>query len=388
MNNQNNLYLSIINATSEGFWLIDHTHHIREVNDALCNMLQYSKEELIGKTPFELIPDKEAKTCIKQLSEVQNTPQRTYELTLLRKDGTKFQTRHNATTLQSDDEQLQTFAFITDISQQKSKEQALKKQQQEIEERNNNLQREINAQVELNREKDRMMYQQSRLASMGEMIGNIAHQWRQPLNILALVMQDIYISGQLGTLDSEKLEKEYEKANSVLQYMSQTIDDFRNFFKHSNGDNDIFSIKESIDSVYSLVGTTFEYNHIAFENRIKSDAQVRGNQNEFKQVIINILNNAQEAIKGNNIKEGRVQIDLHSDDTFVILTIKDNGGGIDSDIINKIFDPYFTTKHQTQGTGLGLYMSKQIIETSMHGVLEAFNHEDGALFSIKMPKVV
>ena len=382
------LYLGIINSTSEGFWLLDVDQTILDVNYALCAMLGYDKNELIGKSPYNFIDESHHGICHEQSESIENTSQRVYEIILKKKDDTQIHAIANASTLYELNGEVKTFAFMTDISKQKAEDEKLKQRQKEIEKRNNNLQEEISTQVELNRDKDRMMYQQSRLASMGEMIGNIAHQWRQPLNILALVLQDIYISGQLGNLDDKKLEKEYEKANNVLQYMSQTIDDFRNFFKQSSSDSDIFSLKEIIDSVYSLVSTNFEYNHVEFNNLINSDEIAKGNQNEFKQVVINILNNAQEAILTNGRKDGYVSIDLEIDEEFATILIQDNGGGISDEIVSKIFDPYFTTKHQTQGTGLGLYMSKQIIETSMNGQLHAKNSKEGALFMIKIPKVI
>ncbi len=382
------LYLGIINSTSEGFWLLDVDQTILDVNYALCAMLGYDKNELIGKSPYNFIDESHHGICHEQSESIENTSQRVYEIILKKKDATQIHAIANASTLYELNGEVKTFAFMTDISKQKAEDEKLKHRQKEIEKRNNNLEEEISTQVELNRDKDRMMYQQSRLASMGEMIGNIAHQWRQPLNILALVLQDIYISGQLGNLDDKKLENEYEKANNVLQYMSQTIDDFRNFFKQSSSDNDIFSLKEIIDSVYSLVSTNFEYNHVEFNNLISSDEIAKGNQNEFKQVVINILNNAQEAILTNGRKDGFVSISLEVNEEFATILIQDNGGGISDEIVSKIFDPYFTTKHQTQGTGLGLYMSKQIIETSMNGQLNAKNSKEGAMFMIKIPKVI
>jgi len=382
------LYLGIINSTSEGFWLLDVDQKILDVNYALCAMIGYEKVELLGRSPYDFMDESNHDICHEQSESIEDTAQRVYEIILKKKDGSQIHAVANASTLYELDGEVKTFAFMRDISKQKEQDERLLKRQIEIEQRNNNLQAEISTQVELNRDKDRMMYQQSRLASMGEMIGNIAHQWRQPLNILALVLQDIYISGQLGNLTDKKLEDEYEKANNVLQYMSQTIDDFRNFFKQSSSDNDTFSLKEIIESVYSLVSTNFEYNHVKFNNLIETDAIARGNQNEFKQVVINILNNAQEAILTSKRKDGFVSIALEMGEEFTTIQIKDNGGGISSEIISKIFDPYFTTKHQTQGTGLGLYMSKQIIETSMNGSLEATNLKEGALFLIKMPNVV
>jgi len=378
------LYRGIINSTTEGFWLLDEALNIVDVNYSLCVMLGYTREEMIGKNPYDFIDAADHDVCHEQSRTIEDVAQRIYELVFVKKTGIKIHAIANATTMYEHDGSVKTFAFMTNISKQKALEKELVDKQKEIEERNNNLEAEIAAQVEDNRSKDQMMYQQARLASMGEMIGNIAHQWRQPLNILALVMQDLYISGQLGNLTEEKLENEYEKANNVLQYMSQTIDDFRNFFKHE-GESINFSLNSTVESVYSLVSPNFKHNHVSFHMDIEEEIEVIGNKNEFIQVIINILNNAQDAITSNNIKDGEVTVRITKNKKEAHIAISDNGGGMAAEILDKIFDPYFTTKHQTQGTGLGLYMSKQIIETSMTGRLMAKNIENGACFIIELP---
>lgn len=254
----------------------------------------------------------------------------------------------------------------------------------DVQELNNLLESKVRDEVEKNRQKDQMMYQQSRFASMGEMIGNIAHQWRQPLNIIALVMQDIYISDQLGNLTSKKIEDSYKKSNNLLQYMSQTIDDFRNFFKQVN-DEEAFSLKDAVDSVYGLVSTNLTYNNIECSINVVQDSIVSGVSNEFKQVLINLLNNAQDAIQTNHDSERRIDISVFQKEDKAFVRVNDDGGGMKKDVINKVFDPYFTTKDQAQGTGLGLYMSKQIIENSMCGSLTAKNVGKGAEFTVILP---
>jgi len=378
------LYEGIINTTTEGFWLLDSELKIIDVNYSLCTMLGYTKTEILGREPLEFISSQDLDLCKSQADRICDISSRIYEISYRRKDGKLLHTLTNATTMYDKDGEMKTFAFMTDISNQKKIEEDLRKRQDNIEELNNSLESKIRYEVEKNREKDQMMYQQSRLASMGEMIGNIAHQWRQPLNIMALVMQDLYISDQLGSLTSKKVEDSYEKSNNLLQYMSHTIDDFRNFFKQ--GDEDLeFSAKEAIDSVYNLISTNLSYNHIACTIDVKQDSIVRGGLNEFKQVLINILNNAQEAIQSHASKEKKINITITRKNNNALIMISDDGGGIKKDVINKIFDPYFTTKNQTQGTGLGLYMSKQIIENSMCGSLSAKNTDIGAEFSILLP---
>jgi signal transduction histidine kinase len=310
--------------------------------------------------------------------------QRTYELTFVTKEESTFHTIVNATTLYLPDYRTRTFAFITDINKQKELEQTLIKQQHEINALNSDLTLRIEKEVRENQQKDRIMYQQARLATMGEMIGNIAHQWRQPLNIIALIMQDFYISGQLGTLNDEKLEKEYARANTVLQYMSSTIDDFRTFFKHSD-EGEVFSINSAINSVIALVSKGLEHNNITIDVAADEEVAVFGYRNEFIQALINIINNAREAVIANADK-GYIHIGVETDASNVYIEIKDNGGGIDDNAIDQIFEPYFTTKHKTQGTGLGLYMTHQIIVGNMNGTIIVENRGEGTSFTITLPK--
>lgn len=378
------LYGGIINTTTEGFWLLDQDLKIIDVNYSLCAMLGYTKEEMIGKPPFHFIDCEDHTFCQSQADLIDEISSRTYEITFMTKQGEQLYTITNATTMYDQYENMRTFAFMTDISAQKKVEEDLRKRKHEIEDLNDSLESKISHEVDKNRQKDQMMYQQSRFASMGEMIGNIAHQWRQPLNIMALVMQDIYISDQLGNLTSKKVEESYEKSNNLLQYMSQTIDDFRNFFKQGN-EVEEFSLKDAVDSVYGLVSTNLSYNNIECSISVVQDSVVRGGLNEFKQVMINLLNNAQEAIQTNPDSQRHIDISIFQDKSKAFVQVCDDGGGMSKDVINKVFDPYFTTKNQTQGTGLGLYMSKQIIESSMHGSLTAKNVGKGAEFTVVLP---
>jgi len=378
------LYSGIINTTTEGFWLLDSELVIIDVNYSLCAMLGFTKDEMIGKKPLDFIDSKDHDICNTQVELIDDISSRTYEITYKKKDGSVLYTLTNATTMLDQTGKVKTFAFMTDISKQKKIEEDLIERHEEIEELNNSLESKVSQEVEKNREKDQMMYQQSRLASMGEMIGNIAHQWRQPLNIMALVMQDLYISDQLGNLTSKKVEDSYEKSNNLLQYMSQTIDDFRNFFKQG-GEELEFSIKDALDSVYNLVNTNLSYNHIKCKIDVKHDSIVKGGINEFKQVLINIINNAQEAIESNESSKKIINVLITQEKDSALILIRDDGGGISKKVIDKVFDPYFTTKNQTQGTGLGLYMSKQIIENSMCGSLSVKNIKEGAEFRISLP---
>ena len=383
---EDDIYKAIIDSTREGFWLLDEELNIISINNAFANMLGYEKSELLGKKPYELfaLVDEQQTFCEEQADEAFNSVQRSYELTFVSKDGNSIHTIVNATTMHLPDQLVRTFAFITDISAQKELEQTLKEQQRSINMMNESLAQRVEREVQANRKKDHIMYQQARLASMGEMVANIAHQWRQPLNIIALIIQEFYISGQLGTLDREKLEKEYTRANSVLQYMSNTIDDFRTFFKHNDA-GEPFQVKAAVDSVFTLVSKALEHNNIEVIIDVDEGLYIFGHKNEFVQALINLINNAREAMMV-QADQGTLKITAYREEGEVKLTVQDSGGGIKSDAIEKIFEPYFTTKHQTQGTGLGLYMSHQIIVNNMGGSIYAKNRDNGTCFYITLPE--
>ena len=383
---EHDLYKAIIESTKEGFWLLDEDLRIISINNAFAHILGYEKEELLGKRPYELfaLVDEQQTFCEEQANTAHTSKQRSYELTFVTKHGTNVYTIVNATTIELPDNLLRTFAFITDITEQKEIEQRLLEQQHSINELNSDLELRVETEVEKNRNKDRIMYQQARLATMGEMIGNIAHQWRQPLNIIALIIQEFYISGQLGTLTHEKLEKEYTRANSVLQYMSDTIDDFRTFFQHSE-ESEMFSVNDALNSINTLVSKGLDHNNIEMDITVNKELQIYGHHNEFVQVLLNLINNSREAIVAQG-KSGLIKIDANDSDNTILIKVEDNGGGINEKDMEQIFEPYFTTKHQTQGTGLGLYMSHQIIVNNMNGSIFAENRGDGTCFSITLPK--
>jgi len=229
-----------------------------------------------------------------------------------------------------------------------------------------------------------LLIQQSRLAAMGEMIGNIAHQWRQPLNAIGLVIQNILDAYEYSELTKDYLEKQVVKAGDIIHFMSQTIDDFRNFFKQDKEKRD-FSLKETIVKTISFVEAGFKNHNIQLELDIGEDIIVHGYPNEYSQVLLNILNNAKDAYLNENKRRRWVKISASAADKRSVVVIRDNAGGISEKIISKIFEPYFTTKEPGKGTGIGLYMSKAIIEKNMGGSLAARNIGNGAEFRIEVP---
>lgn len=208
--------------------------------------------------------------------------------------------------------------------------------------------------------------QQAKMAAMGEMIGNIAHQWRQPLSSISVSSTGMLLQKQMNILDDEFLKQGLKQINDSVQYLSATIDDFRNFYKTDKNKCE-FKIVETIEKVINLVDSQFKFHRIEFIQNI-DNIKLNTYENELIQVIINLLNNSRdELIKKDLDFEKLIFINVSSTKEKISIEIKDNAGGIPEDIINRVFEPYFTTKNQSKGTGIGLYMSREIICKSMNG---------------------
>ena len=240
----------------------------------------------------------------------------------------------------------------------------------------------VQKEITNSREKDRVMFQQARLAQMGEMIGNIAHQWRQPLNEISLLIQSFEIAFYRNKIDEDFIEKRLDESEKIIDKMSQTIDDFREFF-NPNKEKNRFSINSSIQEAIKLIEISFQTNSIEIEQKFDQDILFFGFQNEFEQVILNLLSNSKDVLL--NSDEKLIYISLQKTQTSIKISISDTGGGVKEENIDHIFEPYFTTKEQGKGTGIGLYMSKSIIK-NMGGDIDIRNIEKGAEFRISLPR--
>lgn len=248
-----------------------------------------------------------------------------------------------------------------------------------------NLEKEKQKQEEL-------LYQQSKMAAMGEMIGNIAHQWRQPLSSISISASGAKFQKEMGILTDEIFYSLMDTINDKTQYLSQTIDDFRNFYKPDKTKN-LFTTKSVYKKTIKLVSTQFLSKQIQINDNIE-DVEIFSIENELIQVLINILNNARDAFEKTKDIKKFVSINIHTEDKKVYIEILDNAGGVPIHIIDRIFEPYFTTKHQSQGTGIGLYMSEEIIKKHLNGNIyvknKEFTYEDiqykGASFTIVLDK--
>ena len=245
------------------------------------------------------------------------------------------------------------------------------------------LEKKVDEQINDIRKKDKMLIQQSKMASMGEMIGNIAHQWRQPLNVIGASAISLQIKYENDLITDEFIKIYITKLNETIQNMSHTINDFRNFFAPNKNKTD-FDIKASIEETLNLLGESFKIHNVNISINCDKPYIINGYKNEFAQAILVILNNSKDAILQNNIKDGNIIIDILENNNKIKVIIKDNGGGIPSDILDNVCELYFTTKFKAQGTGIGLYMVKEIIENHMNGTIEIENYNDGVKTIIKI----
>jgi signal transduction histidine kinase len=238
-----------------------------------------------------------------------------------------------------------------------------------------------------------MMKVQSRIAALGEMIGNIAHQWRQPLNSIKAITSGVRLRKKLGRIDDKEIDESLGKIVEYTDYLSETIDDFRYFFVRDRK-QETFMLKEVVERAISLASAAIKENKIELSFECAAPAcELYGYPTELSQVFLNILNNARDVLIDKDEALRQIRIRQYQEDGICVVTFCDSGGGIDEAIAAKIFDPYFTTKHKAQGTGIGLYMSRQIVEKHFGGRLEFQNEEMqvgdtrlmGACFIVRIP---
>ncbi len=359
-----------------GIALTDMDGHYVEFNEAFRRFCGYPAEELRNLDYWTLTPKRyEAQEAV-QLDSLSRTGcYGPYEKEYRRKDGTLIPLRLNGMLVTGANGQPYIWSIVEDITESKRAEE-------ELQHLNATLDQRVHEEVAKNMEQERLLIQQSRLAAMGEMIGNIAHQWRQPLVALGLVLANIKDAYKFNELDQEVIDDSVRKGNALINKMSSTIEDFRNFFK-PNKEKERFQLEKSVRETQELLDHSFKNYNITVRLENDPGNEVVGFPNEFSQVLLNIFSNSKDAIVDRDIMNGVIEVTFGHDMENAWVTIRDNAGGIPEDILPKVFDPYFTTKEK--GTGIGLYMSKIIIESHMNGRIEVRNIGDGAEFTIRLP---
>ena len=262
-------------------------------------------------------------------------------------------------------------------------QESVNKKELLLEDMNRNLEKKVDIAIVEAQKKDRAMLHQSRLARMGTMLSMIAHQWRQPLSEVSGILMELETANKFNKVDDKMIKDTVLESNKLIQFMSYTIDDFRNFFKPDKKKVN-FYIEDSCMEAISLISASIKNYDIKLEYNIKMNYEIYGYKREFAQVLLNLMSNAKDILNQRKIKNPRIDLNVDYKDGYAIVSVKDNAHGVEEEYLDLIFEPYFTTKSSSQGTGLGLYMSKMIIEKNMDGELSVENNNDGAIFTIKI----
>ncbi len=270
---------------------------------------------------------------------------------------------------------------ITEVFQRY--QMSVKKKELLLEDMNKNLEKKVEVAIVEAKKKDRAMLHQSRLARMGTMLSMIAHQWRQPLSEVAGILMELETASKFKKADDSMIKESVKESNKLIQFMSYTIDDFRNFFKPDKKKVH-FYMEDSCMEAISLITASVKNSNINLQYNIKVNYEIYGYKREFAQVLLNLMSNAKDILNQREINNPKIDLEVDYVDGYAIVTVTDNAKGVPEDLLEQIFEPYFTTKSSTQGTGLGLYMSKMIIEKNMGGELSVENTESGACFKVKI----
>ena len=335
----------IIDNTIEGILIIK-DGFIENVNKSLIEILCYQQEdELIGKLAIGILIPTSKEKFIEYNSKIFQ------EISLLNKDG----------------DIIPAIIKIKDINI-------------------NNISYKMVSILDLSelKKNEKMLLEQSKLAAMGEMVSVIAHQWRQPLSAIGSIITRLKLKYNLKNIDLDTYDEKLTQINNYIQYMSSTIDIFSDFLT-KDLKKDLIKIDKVVNETFMLVKDNFDQEKInVCINSSKSLSNIYLYKNDFSQVILNLLNNAKDALVLKNIENPQITINIFEIDSFQIIEIQDNAKGIDSNIIDKIFNPYFSTKEKKNGTGLGLYICKMIVGKYLNGEISVKNAEDGAIFTIKI----
>jgi PAS domain S-box-containing protein len=414
----------IINSIADPIFVKDREHKFVLVNDSLCALVGSSRGEIAGRTDYDFFPREQVDVFLEKdeivfeterenINEEEITDGQGDKRAIVTKkslyrdrNGNKFIVGiiRDITELKQKEQELRTLNeelesrvaartselaalnsdLLKEIGERKRAEAEIKRRQRQLEELNDNLEKRVEEEVAKNREKDIILIQQNRQAALGEMLDHIAHQWKQPISTISLIVQDLEEASSCGDLTNEYCRDAVHKTLALLEHMAQTIDVFRDFYRPEK-EKTIFRVKDSIDMAVGFIAPALRLHAIAVELDVDPGLLAVGFPKEYAQVLLNILGNARNALAEKKIEKPRVKLRAFAEDGKAVITIADNAGGIPDKNLNKIFKPYFTTRKIAGGTGIGLYMSKNIIEKSMGGTLSAANIDGGAQFRMEIP---
>ncbi|WP_207561410.1 PAS domain-containing sensor histidine kinase [Sulfurimonas aquatica] len=366
----------LFEKSSDGVSILENNHFIQH-NEKIVSILGYqSKKELLDIHPSKLSPEfqPDGQSSFKKAEQMMNLAIKNeghiFEWMHIRANGEHFWAEIVLTPISLGDKDI-IHVVWRDISKNKAMEI-------ELQNYTDQLNSKIEEEVEKNRKKDQHILNQSRLAQMGEMISMIAHQWRQPLSSIAAISATLSLDITMDKYREDFFQQRLNDIGELSKHLSSTIDDFRDFYK-PNKKQALVTLDNVIQKALNIIGNSLENDNIRITSDYSSDIEISLFDNEIKQVLLNILKNSQDNFKEKNIEKARINISTKKN----YISISDNGGGIADNILEKIFDPYFSTKCEKDGTGLGLYMSKMIIEEHHNAILNVFNQDNGVCFTIE-----
>ncbi len=382
---QKELFEKIYYESSDGVIILQLSNNkFIHCNEAAHKMLGYdTKEEFIKLDHSSLYPEFqpngfESRTMFLEMIDIAiKKGSNTFEWVYLKKNGKTPWFEVVLTSIIIDNKSV-VHIVCRDIYKRK-------KMEEELSLLTHNLEDKVKVEVKKNEENTKQLIQQNRLAQMGEMLSMIAHQWRQPLTAISATTNNLIIRLVLDKkIDNESLKKEISLISEYSQHLSMTIDDFRNFFKSNNNKMNT-TLESIIENSINIVKNSLDSNSITLKTEFNCHKNINVFATELNQVILNIIKNSEDALVENCILNSEICIKTYHEDSYVIIEIKDNAKGIDESIIDKVFDPYYSTKKEKEGTGLGLYMSKIIVNDHCNGFLSVKNDNNGAIFKIKLP---
>lgn len=373
LNKKAERFEQLFSNSGVGIFIVDKERRIIEANEAFCKIFGYVYDEIILQSALTLHLSYASYVNFADIAfnKVRKNESLNLEYQFLHKEKKILWLRIAGDSIPYNKEVLWT---ITDITEQKENEQ-------KILHLNESLFQEVKLQLKKLREKDKQLQFQSRLAQMGEMLSMIAHQWRQPLGAISATTSFLSSKLMLGEMDDASFGEEIERIETYAAHLSKTIDDFRNFFK-SMKQKEETTLEYIVEKTLNIAKPLLTNKNIMVQIDFTCKEKIQTYGNELGQALLNIIKNAEDALLENHIKNPMISIRTYKDNKNIYVEVRDNAGGIHEAILKKIFEPYFSTKLDKDGTGMGLCMSKTIVEEHCKGHLHVSNDEEGAVFTI------
>jgi PAS domain S-box-containing protein len=383
-------YQNILQTINDFIWEVDIDGKYIYASPQVEKILGYKPEDVLGKTPFDFMPDDESEKLKLIFDDIMKNRK---SILLLKnknvhKNGEFVYLETSGNPIFDKQNRLIGYRGTDrDITSKIKIQEKLKQNHIKIKELNKDLESKISEEVKKNHEKDAQIFAQSKMAAMGDMIANIAHQWRQPLSTISTTASGLKLNYEYEMLDNKSIPEEMNRIVKQTKYLSNTIDTFMSFLK-DNRELKKENLKLIISNTLQILKSSLDNNFIKVNHNLEEikSFEIETIPSELQEAIINIINNSKDAITENKIKDGLISINIKIQEDKIFIAIEDNGGGIPNKIIRRVFEPYFTTKYKSQGTGLGLHMVYRVITESLNGSISVENSLNGAMFTIILPR--